>query len=100
VENEQICAHATHAILLAGDTPEETWESRLKVWREFCGKLGLRIIAEIHSDYRGTEDTVPLLGEDGIWRGSVHYLERGEPVDERPTVKALAEILVRMVKEW
>jgi CRISPR-associated protein Csx3 len=91
VENEAICASATHAILLAGDL------NRLPEWREFCGKLGLRIIAEIHSDYRGTEDTVPVLGPDGVWRGSVHYLERGEPVHERPTVKALAEILVELV---
>jgi len=99
VENEAICASATHAILLAGDTDEESWSQRLEVWREFCGRLGLRIIAEIHSDYRGTEDAVPVLGEDGIWRGSVHYLERGEPVHERQTVKALAEILVRLVAE-
>ena len=89
-ENEEICRHATHVILLYGDV------SRLAEWREFCGKLGLRIIAEIHSDYRGTEDVPPLLGQDGVWRGSVHYLERGEPVHERPTVRALAEILVRM----
>lgn len=90
-ENEAICASATHAILLAGDL------SRLAEWREFCGKLGLRIIAEIHSDYRGTEDTVPVLGQDGVWRGSVHHLERGEPVADRPTVRALAELLVAMV---
>jgi CRISPR-associated protein Csx3 len=96
VENERICAHATHAILLAGDTDEESWSQRLEVWREFCGRLGLRIIAEIHSDYRGSEDTIPVFGPDGVWRGSVHYLERGEPVHERPTVKALAEILVEL----
>lgn len=90
VENEVICASATHAILLAGDL------NRLPEWHAFCGKLGLHIIAEIHSDYRGTEDSVPSLGEDSVWRGSVHYLERGEPVYERPTVKALAEILVGM----
>ncbi len=89
-ENEEICSSATHAILLAGDL------DRLPEWREFCGKLGLRIIAEIHSDYRGTEDTAPSLGEDGVWSGSVHYLERGEPVHERPTVKALAETLAQM----
>jgi len=92
-ENERICAHATHAILLAGDL------GRLPEWREFCGKLGLHIIAEIHSDYRGTEDTIPVLGPDGVWKGSVHYLERGELVHERPTVKALAEILVRLVAD-
>jgi len=90
-ENKQICRHATHAIILAGDM------SRVAEWREFCAELGLRVVAEIHSDYHGQEDTVPVLGEDGVWRGSVHYLERGEPVHERPTVKALAEILVRLV---
>ena len=92
-ENEAICASATHAILLAGDL------NRLPEWREFCGRLDLRIIAEIHSDYRGTEDIVPSLGEDGVWRGSVHYLERGEPVHERPTVRALAEILIGMANK-
>jgi len=89
-ENAAICVAATHAILLAGDL------DRLPEWRAFCGKLGLRIIAELHSDYRGTEDTVPVLGEDGIYRGSVHYLERGEPIHDRPTVRAIAEILVKM----
>lgn len=98
-ENEQICAAASHVILLAGDSQEQSWDQRLTVWHEFCGKLGLRIIAEIHSDYRGTEDTVPVLGEDGVWRGSVHYLERGESVHERETVRALAEILVRLCAE-
>lgn len=90
-ENEAICASATHAILLAGDL------GRLPEWRQFCGKLGLQIIAEVHSDYHGTEDTVPTLGTDGVRGGSVHHLERGEPVGERPTIKALAEILVDMV---
>ena len=89
-ENEAICASATHAILLAGDL------NRLPEWREFCGKLGIKIIAEIHSDYHGTEDILPQLGEDGIYRGSVHHLERGEPVADRPTIRALAEILVGM----
>lgn len=92
-ENETICASATHAILLAGDL------DRLPEWREFCGKLGLSIIAEINSDYRGAEDLIPSLGEDNVYHGSVHYLERGEPVNERPTIKALAEILVRMTNE-
>lgn len=89
-ENEQICSHATHAILLAGDV------NRIPEWREFCDKLGLRIIAEIHSDYHGTEDIIPVLGEDGVYKGLVHHLERGELVQERPTIRALAEILARM----
>ncbi len=90
VENEQICASATHAIILAGDL------SKVPVWREFCGKLGLSVIAEIHSDYHGTEDAVPQLCEDGVWRGSVHRLERGEQIHERPTVRALADLLARV----
>lgn len=91
-ENREICASATHAILLAGDM------GRLPEWRRFCEELHLSVLAEIWSDYHGQEDAVPSLGEDGIWRGSVHHLERGEPVGERPTIKALAEILVRMVR--
>lgn len=97
VENEEICSSATHAILLAGDSQDKTWEERLVEWREFCSKLGLRIIAEIHSDYRGTEDSLPILGEEGIFKGSVHHLERGELASERPTVRALAKILVDLV---
>lgn len=89
-ENERICAHATHMVLLAGD------RSRFPEWHEFARKVGLVVVAEIHSDYHGTEDTVPSLGTDGVWRGSVHHLERGEPNSERPTVRALAQILVDM----
>lgn len=97
-ENEQICAEATHAILLAGNDPKtgETWSDRLQVWREFCDRLGLVIVAEIFSDYNGTEDVVPIPGGDGIWHGSVHHLERGECVGNRPTVEKLAQILVSM----
>lgn len=97
VENREICAAADHAILLAGDSPEQSWDERLIEWREFCGNLNLRVIAEIHSDYHGTQDTVPVFGSDDVWRGSVHYLERGENVSERPTVRALAEILCELV---
>ena len=92
-ENEAICASATHAILLAGDL------SRMAEWHTFCGKLGLRIIAEIHSNYNGTEDVVPQLNGDGVYRGSVHHLERGEPVANRPTIRAVAEVLVGMVAD-
>ncbi len=89
-ENEAICASATHALLLAGDI------SRFEEWREFCRKVELVVVAEIRSDYHGTSDTVPALDEDGVYRGAVHHLERGEPVAERPTIKALAEILAEM----
>lgn len=112
VENEAICASTTHAILLYGDL------DRLPEWRAFCAKEGevvisgkdsegreveylfhkrpQAILAEIWSDYHGHSDAVPELGADGIWRGSIHYLERGEKTAERPTVRVLAEILIKM----
>jgi len=93
VENESICSHATHAILLAGDL------TKLPEWREFCQRVGLKILAEIYSDYLGQEDTVAGVGPDGIFRGSVHYLERGEPIHERPCVVALARLLIELVAQ-
>lgn len=112
VENEAICASTTHAILLSGD------RDRFPEWRDFAAKQGRVVIfgkddegrevesvyhkrpqiilAEIYSDYCGEMDVVPEICSDGVWRGSVHYLERGESVSHRPTVKALAEILVNM----
>lgn len=88
--NEQICATATHIILLADDL------ERLSEWRDFSARLGLKIIAELHSDYEGSEDLLPSLGDDGVYRGSVHHLERGEPVGTRPTIQHLADILVQL----
>ncbi len=89
-ENREICASATHVILLAGDT------GRLPEWREFFASLHISVLAEVWSDYHGQDDTVPQLGADGVWRGSVHHLERGEDPSARPTVVALAQLLTRM----
>jgi len=82
-ENEIICKDATHMVILAGDL------GKVQVWQDFAMKLGLTIIAEIYSDYNGQEDTV--RGDGPILKGSVHHLERGEPVLDRPMVKALAK---------
>lgn len=92
VENEQICSSATHIVILAGDS------SRIPEWREFARKIGLIVIAEIHSDYHGTEDKVEGVSSDRILCGSVHHLERGEPVASRPMIRALAEHIVKLVK--
>jgi len=89
-ENRVMVASATHAVLLAGDP------SRLPEWREFCHDLGLAVTAEIVSDYHGAQDVVEGIGSDGVLRGRVHHLERGEPVAERPMVVALANLLVRL----
>ena len=90
VENEQICSNATHIVILAGDV------SRIPEWREFTKKVGLTVVAEIYSDYNGTEDKVDGVAEDGIFHGSVHHLERGEKIFDRPTIKALAEHLLAL----
>lgn len=90
-ENREICRHASHAILLAGDM------SRLGEWRSFCHDLGLKVVAEIHSDYHGASDVV-VGSEGGVLHASVHHLERGEPVSERPAIKALAQHLVSLVE--
>ena len=90
VENEQICSNATHIVILAGDP------AKFAEWREFAKKVGLIVVAEIYSDYHGTEDKIEGLGPDGILRGSIHHLERGELTASRPMIKALAEHLVRL----
>ncbi len=98
-ENERICAHATHIVLLAGTDPKtgKVWSDRLVVWYEFARKLGLTVVAEIFSDYHGQTDEVQGAGADGVLRGSVHHLERGEDIVARPMVRALAEHLVQLV---
>ena len=90
VENEAICSGATHIVILAGDI------SKMPEWREFAKKVGLTVVAEIHSDYNGTEDMVEGVSQDQILRGSVHHLERGEPLASRPMIKVLAEHLVNL----
>jgi CRISPR-associated protein Csx3 len=88
VENEQICSGATHVVILAGSP------GRMPVWREFARKVGLTVVAEIVSAYYGAEDHVGSVGSNGILCGSVHYLERGEPVSSRPMIRALASHLL------
>ena len=95
-ENRQIMAPATHAIILAGDWKDESWDARMDPWREFCAELGLEVVAEVFSDYFGSEDEVVGAADDGILRGSIHHLERGEDNSERPMVIALAQHLVNL----
>lgn len=97
-ENEQICSYATHAILLAGDTDEESWSQRLEAWRVFCKKMNLKVIAEVHSDYHGLKDSVQGTAENRIFQGSVHHLERGEDISRRPCVVALAKFITDLAK--
>ena len=97
-ENRVICKDATHIVFLAGNDPktDTPWQDRLPEWRKFAEELGLTVVAEIFSDYRGMEDNVEGVSSDGVLHGSVHYLERGENVSERPMIKALAEHLIQL----
>lgn len=87
-DNVQMCSGATHIVILAGDM------EKLPEWREFAKKVGLTVIAEIYSDYNGAEDKVEGVAQDGILRGSVHHLERGEVIAQRPMIQALARHLL------
>jgi len=92
--NEIICSQATHAILIAGNPNE------LPKWRELCSTCNLEIITEIRSDYFGTQDKPLVEGHDKVYRGSVHALERGDlTIKNRPTVKALAKIIIEKSKK-
>lgn len=90
-KNERICSSATHAIILYRDP------SQIPEWIEFCERLNLRVIAVIFSDYGATADRSLVLSNGDIYRGSVHFLERGDlSVRQRPTVIQLATLLVQM----
>jgi len=87
-KNERICAPATHAILTAAELHD------LDAWKAFCRKLGITVLAELESAYEAKEDRPLTLGEDGIYRGSIHHLERGDAsLHLRPTVQALADVI-------
>ena len=96
-ENEQICADANGAILICGKTAVE--QGLPAKWKDFFTGLGIPIIAEVYSDYTGTEDIVDTVGEDAVFRGSVHHLERGENLTKRETLQALAQHVVVLGKE-
>jgi len=90
-KNEVICAGATHAVILTGDT------QRIPEWRDFTARVGLSVVAEIQSDYTGVADVVRWDTPDFL-KGSIHRLERGEPVADRPMIQALAELLLRLAR--
>jgi CRISPR-associated protein Csx3 len=89
-ENKEICAGATHIVILAG-RPGAVAE-----WRQFARELNLKIVAEIHSAYVMHNDIVKDIGPDAVLKGSVHYLERGVDVSKREMVKALAGHVVNL----
>lgn len=86
-KNRLIMSHATHTVIISGDM------NQALAWQEVCAELNLKVIALIHSDYNGVADRIEA--EEPILKGSIHYLERGQDVSNRPMVQALAQLLVR-----
>lgn len=100
-ENRIICAPATHIVLLAGDADGQSWTARMEPWRVFAAEMGLIVVAELYSDYYGQDDHVQGVCDDGIFRASVHHLDREvSPVEtaSRASVKALARFLISLVE--
>lgn len=76
-----------YAIILAGDL------ERVPEWEKFLTECRVKVIAVLHSDYKGTEDkteTSPMV---------VHYLERGDDnVKNRPTIQVTAEMILNLTE--
>jgi CRISPR-associated protein Csx3 len=88
-ENEAIMQPATHAVILWRRDKAE----QLQEWLRFCEKLDLPILAILESDHGGTEDSIEA--NEPVLKGSIHSLERGQDCSNRPTVIALAELLIQ-----
>ncbi|MFA6528996.1 MAG: hypothetical protein WCT46_05675 [Candidatus Gracilibacteria bacterium] len=95
-ENMKICEHANGAIFLCGETAVKS--SAPIDWKKFFTQLGIPIVAEVYSDYKGGEDLVDGIGEDGVFRGSVHHLERGENLTDRKAIQGLAQFIINLGK--
>lgn len=96
-ENEKICKNANSAIFICGETAAKS--EAMTEWKKFFTNLNIPIIAELYSDYKGSEDIMDRMEEDGVFRGSVHHLERGENLTNRETIKGLAQFIINLGKE-
>ena len=85
-KNYRICALATHAILIAPSI------EAFAEWRDFANTCGLTVLAELISDYHGTEDVIESNGPP--LRASIHHLQRGEIATPRPAIAALAQVIL------
>lgn len=96
-ENEKICENANSAIFICGETAVKN--DAIVEWKKFFTKLGIPIVAELYSDYKGSGDIVDGVGNDGVYRGSVHHLERGEDLTGREAIKELSQFILNLGKE-
>lgn len=95
-ENEKICKDANSAIFICGETSAKN--EAIIEWKNFFTKLNIPIIAELYSDYEGKEDIVDGIEKDGVFRGSVHHLERGENLTNRKSIQDLAKFIIDLDK--
>lgn len=91
-ENKRIMAECDKAIIISSET------AVIPVWRQFCVECGLEIVAELHSNYKDSSDTVSEES-DKMVRGSVHYLERGEDVTKRPAIEAVGRLINKLLEK-
>lgn len=89
--NRSFAALANRAVILYRG------EEDLKRWRDLCDESGVKVIAEIESDYNATDDTVLSPFDDGILKGIVHHLDRGEECSGRAVIQELARRLTSCI---
>ena len=85
-ENEIIMKQANQAVILAKN------ENEVQEWQLFCQKINVSVLAIIYSDYDATNDTITVT-YPSILQGTIHYLERGVDVSNRPMIQELAKLL-------
>lgn len=99
-QNREICEFANGAILLCGE--KGLADEDLVEWKRLLTGLGIPIVAEIYSDYWGARgsDFIRGVGNDGVFRASMNYLERGEmDFESRPSARALLEFIYSLPTE-
>ncbi len=93
-ENKLIVKQCTHAVILAGNYRQKSYQEYWAEWTTFCEDLDVPVIAKIHSDYYATIDRIdPDLS---LLTGTIHRLSRGEDVRDRPMIRALADLVVKL----
>jgi CRISPR-associated protein Csx3 len=93
-ENKLIVSECTHAVILAGDSGERSYQDSLIEWESYYTDLGVPVIAKIHSDLNGSVDRIDT--ESPLLTGMIHHLSRGENVSSRPMIQALAKLVVEL----
>jgi CRISPR-associated Csx3 family protein len=90
-ENRRILSEGgvNFGIILAGN------KEAIPEWERFLVECGVEVIAVVHSDYSGKEDSIQQLSPR--LEGSVHHLDRGDKmVGNRPMIQAVANQILAL----